>query len=729
MRKQRLLSAVIAVIILSLTLVLPAKADPAQTPEHQSTLATREWLVMLYQNADDEVLEQDIFTDLNEAELVGSSDAVTVVAQMDRYDGGFDGDGDWTTVKRFLVMQDDDLTALGSEEIEDLGELNSGDPQTLVDFAVWAMTTYPAKKYALILSDHGAGWVGGWNDDAPYEGSSLTINQIDQALATILAETGVRQFEFLGFDACLMSQVEAIAGIAPYARYAAASQETEPAIGWAYAAILDSLVTRPKQTGRDVARTVVRTYIVDDARIQDEDARRAYVLENYGVEEDVDPDELAEQERQSVTLTAINLTKFPALIEALNEFAFALTEVDPAAIARARTYAQSFESVFGEDAPSPYIDLGHFANLVVQFTESESLEQALRDFTRAYKAAILAEMHGAARPGATGYSIFFPTPNLLFAVGTESSEPSYTAYASRFAGASLWDEFLLFHYKNRDINPEVVEPALLDPKLAASFDLEEFAAPLLGDDVDITSPGIDTELGMAPLEVSSDEIGEGETVLLATQITGDNVGYIYIEVSRYDEESDAYILEDMDYVAAEKTVEVGGVYYPAWSAADLDDFIFEWEPTIYSLSDGETEAFALFEPVIYGASDKDGEYEVKGIYTFADSGQERYAVMKFNGLLEYKSLLLFTGAGRTGAPRAVTPRAGDTFTISQQWYELDEEGEWTVNEYPGETLTFSGRPFTVTAYDSYPGEYSLGIIVTDLLNNSAAEYATVYVVE
>ena len=146
MRKQRLLSAVIAVIILSLTLVLPAKADPAQTPEHQSTLATREWLVMLYQNADDEVLEQDIFTDLNEAELVGSSDAVTVVAQMDRYDGGFDGDGDWTTVKRFLVMQDDDLTALGSEEIEDLGELNSGDPQTLVDFAVWAMTTGSTAK-------------------------------------------------------------------------------------------------------------------------------------------------------------------------------------------------------------------------------------------------------------------------------------------------------------------------------------------------------------------------------------------------------------------------------------------------------------------------------------------------------------------------------------------------------------------------------------------------------
>jgi hypothetical protein len=35
----------------------------------------------------------------------------------------------------------------------------------------------------------------------------------------------------------------------------------------------------------------------------------------------------------------------------------------------------------------------------------------------------------------------------------------------------------------------------------------------------------------------------------------------------------------------------------------------------------------------------------------------------------------------------------------------------------------------VTAYESYPGEYSLGIIATDLLNNSVAEYATVYVTE
>ncbi len=717
-----LVSTFVAICLL-LASALPAAAAPVTQAEEA------EWLVMLYQNADDEVLEQDIFTDLNEAELIGSSDDVIIVAQMDRYEGGFDGDGDWTTVKRFLVTQDDDLTALGSEELDDLGELDSGDPQTLIDFAVWAMTTYPAKKYALILSDHGAGWLGGWNDDAPNEGSSMTVNQIDQALATILAETGVEKFEFVGFDACLMSQVEAIAGIAPFARYAVASQETEPAIGWAYAAFLDSLVAKPKQTGRDLARTIVKTYIVDDARIQDDDARRAYVLENYGIDEEVDPDELAEMERESVTLTAIDLAKFPALIDALNAFAVALTEVDPAAIARARTYAQSFETVFGSSEPSPYLDLGNFANLVAEFAGSKELSRAVRNLIRAYNAAILAETHGPGRPGATGFSIFFPTPNLLLEVGTAQSEQSYTGYASRFAGASLWDEFLVFHYTNQDFDPEAVDPSLLDPAIAAEADLDQYAAPLLAEDAELTAPGVSGELSMTPLEVSSDTISADETVLLATQISGDNIGYIYIEVSRYDEEADAYIIEDMDFIAAEETLEYDGVYYPAWSEADLDDFVYEWEPTIYALSDGETEAFALFEPAVYGVGNTDTEYDVRGIYTFADSGQERYAVMKFNGNLEYRRLLTFTGSGGAGAPRAIAPRPGDTFTILQQWYELDEEGEWTVNEYPGETLTFGGKPFTVTAYESYPGEYSLGIIVTDLLNNSVAEYATVYVTE
>lgn len=688
---------------------------------------TRDWLVMLYQNADDPILEGDIFTDLNEAEWVGSTKAVTIVAQLDRYDGEFDGDGDWTGTKRFLIEKDRDLTTIGSQELDDLGEVDSGAPETLVDFAVWAMKTYPAKKYALILSDHGAGWVGGWNDDAPEEGSSLTVNEIDQALATILQTTKVRQFEFLGFDACLMSEIAVLAGVAPYARYTVASQETEPALGWAYAKFLEALTAKPTQTGSELAKNIVKSYIVNDLRIVDNGARALY-LEELG-EDATSAKALATEMSQDVTLTAIDLSKLPPLMAALNDFAFALTTADPAAIAKARTYAQAFETVFDPEEPSPYLDLGHFAKLAAEFAADDTADAALAALQKAYKAAILAEINGSQRPGASGISLFFPTPDLLTAVGTEESEQSYTGYASRFAGASLWDDFLRFHYTNIDLDPESADLALLDPKVGPAAELDEYAAPLLAVEEAITTPGVDTELSMTPLEVSSDEITADETVLLATQITGENVGYIYIEVTRWDEESEAYILEDMDFIASEESAESDGIIYPLWTGEDLDDFIYEWSPTIYSLSDGVDEAFALFEPEVYGAGQADTEYVVRGIYTYADSGVERYALMHFDGDLNYKYTFGFPNLDGTGAPRELTPRQGDYFTILEQRYVLDDADEWVITEQPGDTLTFAGKPFTATAYESYPGEYSLGIIVDDLLDNSIAEYATVTVIE
>lgn len=699
----------------------PSKAPGAEEPES-------DWLVMLYQNADDQVLEGDIYTDLNEAELVGSTDEVTIVSQFDRYQGAFDGDGDWTDTRRFLVTQDDDLSTLNSEELDNLGEVDSGTPEALADFITWAITNYPAKKYALILSDHGAGWMGGWNDDDPNEGSSLSVDEIDQALAAALAETGVDQLEFIGFDACLMSQVEALSGVAPYARYAAASEETEPAMGWAYAEFLGDLVKKPAQDGAALAKSIVNSYIVDDIRIQDEDARSQYLEEVYGTDEDVSAKDLGQHESQDVTLTAVDLQAMPDFMAALNDFAFALTFVDPTAVAQARTYAQSFTSVFGDDTPASYLDLGNFAKLVAELAGDDDLDAAANALQDASEQLILAEKHGQGKPGATGLTIFFPAPELLVAVGTADSETSYTDYASRFAGASLWDDFLAFHYTNRDIDPDLAEVSLLTAEDGQSADLDAYSAPLL-DDAELTgAPGIDNEMSIAPIEVSSDEIAAGDTVLLQTSISGENIGYIYIEAARYDEESDSFSIEDRDFVLADDTQDVDGVAYPVWTGKDLEDFIFEWSPTVYSLSDGETEAFALLDPVTYGASDEDAEYAVNGLYTFA-GGEEREAVMYFDGTLEFKSIYGFSGQNGTGAPREITPAKGDTFTIYEEWIETDEDGNEVTNQYAGDTLTFNGKPFTVTAYDAYPGEYTLAITVSDLYGNTTSEYATVTVTE
>ncbi|MEW5939762.1 MAG: clostripain-related cysteine peptidase, partial [Chloroflexota bacterium] len=238
--------------------------SPTDQPSVRPTAAQGEagtWLVMMYEDADDEILEEDIVLDVNEAELVGSSGKVTIVAQVDRYEGGYDGHGNTTSVKRYLITHDSDLNSIGSEELADLGELDMGDKQTLIDFATWAMQTYPADKYAIILSDHGMGWIGGWSDDTPREDSKFTMQDIDEALGTILANTGVDAFEFVGFDACLMGQLEVMSAVTPHARYAVGSEETEPTLGWAYSGFLRQLADNPSMDGGELGKAVVDSYI------------------------------------------------------------------------------------------------------------------------------------------------------------------------------------------------------------------------------------------------------------------------------------------------------------------------------------------------------------------------------------------------------------------------------------------------------------------------------------
>ena len=79
------------------------------------------------------------------------------------------------------------------------------------------------------------------------------------------------KFELIGMDACLMGHLEVFSALAPHARYAVASQETEPALGWAYTSFLDDLVRQPRhERGRAEPPDVVTSYIDDDQRILDD---------------------------------------------------------------------------------------------------------------------------------------------------------------------------------------------------------------------------------------------------------------------------------------------------------------------------------------------------------------------------------------------------------------------------------------------------------------------------
>ena len=205
-----------------------AEASGAGAADTAGTKAGQTWTVLLYQDADDQVLEKDIMTDLNEAERVGSTDRVNIVSQIDRYKGAYSGDGNWDDTRRYYIKNDQDLNNLNSELLQK-GEANMSDGNTLVDFVKWGMENYPADKYVLVLSDHGMGWPGGWSDPNPggsgprgiplarAMGDDLYLMELDDALATIQRDTGLDKFEIIGMDACLMSHLEVFNALEPYA--------------------------------------------------------------------------------------------------------------------------------------------------------------------------------------------------------------------------------------------------------------------------------------------------------------------------------------------------------------------------------------------------------------------------------------------------------------------------------------------------------------------------------
>lgn len=691
------------------------------TPPVAASGAGDTWTILLYQDADDKILEKDIYVDLNEAERVGSSDRVNIVAQIDRYAGAYSGDGNWSGTRRYYITQDNDLETVNSQVVEEMGEVNMGDGQSLVEFVQWSAQNFPADHYVLILSDHGLGWPGGWSDpshqgqgstDAPLAsrlGNHIYLNELDEALQLSRQVAGIDKFEIIGMDACLMAQIEVMSALQPHGRIAVASEETEPALGWAYASFLGDLVTDPDMSAEELSQRIVASYIEDDQRIADPAARADYLgqggspLGNLFGFNPASADQVIAQLEKNITISAVDLEALPALMESVNNFSFALQNEDQRRVAEARKYTQSYTNIFGRDVPPAYIDLGHFAAIMARNTTSAQVQQSAGQVNAALNQAVIAERHGSGKQGSTGLSIYFPNSALY---GSPLAGPrSYTAIADRFAADSLWDDFLAFHYVNR------------------GFDEQTREAVIPGSSFPIRAPGLGS-ISVSEVTASSSVAAPNQPVRLSVDISGENIGYIYLFVGYLDQTSNSIAVLDTDFLESGETSEVNGVFYPVWST----DFTlnFTWDPVVFAINDGQTSAVALFTPQTFGATAENAQYAVDGIYTFAESGESVDARLFFQneGLAAAFGI---TGDGDTGAPREITPSQGDTFTVLQKWIETTSTGSAQAAYENGDTVVFSSQPLAWEQLFAAAGEYVVGFIIEDLDGNQYPVYTQITV--
>jgi hypothetical protein len=258
-------------------------------------VSDREWTVMVYMNAKNN-LEPFALSNFHSMAAVGSTPNVSVVAQLGR-PSSFrytNEDGNWSGVYRFLVKQGSKprpeqalIDVAKSGDSTDMGS-----PLALRQFIQWSKKTYPAKRYMLVIWNHGQGWrfqlaandavkrqtvrvalpkheedkvppstpaVGGYravssDDDT---GKILYNREVQEVISGEFAQS---KLDLLGYDACLMAMLETAYGVVPSVNVMVGSQELEPGNGWRYATWLDKLVAKPGMDAEELSKAVVESY-------------------------------------------------------------------------------------------------------------------------------------------------------------------------------------------------------------------------------------------------------------------------------------------------------------------------------------------------------------------------------------------------------------------------------------------------------------------------------------
>ncbi len=380
-----------------------------------------EWTLMFYMDSDNN-LEAAQLEDLREMIAVGSTPEVNIIALVDRAASADEDDGysaepianlkNWESAKVLFVEKG------RLHQLDDWGEVNMGNPATLERFVSAAIEGLPAKRYGLVFGDHGAAWPGACSDDS-HDDDLLSLVEIGSSLSALTKGSG--PLELIGFDACLMANLEVAHAVAPSAHILIASEELEPGDGWNYTPLLNALVANPRVNGAQFGRVAADTF---------------HAFYNDSSDDG--------EQGLGITLSVIALDRIPALATAVN----ALGDRCDRSIRRdgrdawldiadAVSDTEEYGASSRGEPGSAVFDLKNLAERIKRNAPDLDTAAAADLVIRAVSETVLYRVRGSARANSNGLSIFCPPDSEAL---LQSDPIPYSS--TSFGRSGAWAKFL-----------------------------------------------------------------------------------------------------------------------------------------------------------------------------------------------------------------------------------------------------------------------------------------------
>ena len=408
--------------------------------------STKAYTIMLYLNGDNNLTHEVLHT-LDMLETVGSSDSINIVAIVDGRPGGDHEYGQsWDGSKLLYITHDTRMGEINSVVLQDMGEQNLGEPETLASFIKQGLR-YKAERYVFGTFAHGRGIIDTQTITTPGPHKSLAISsdETDGSIMTLpdfrhAVKRGLNgeKFDAMVFFSCLTGMIEVGYALKDLTQYLIVSEDeirivnTPPGSfqirGIKFEEPLKAIHSNPALSTVDFGKitidTFIEQYMVD---LTLEDIQNQPYSCRY-------PATMALIESQALNQLADRLDAVAGYINdrlrAGDDSAMLLNEIH-SVLSKTQRYA-SFMNL-------EYYDLQDFLERLAAQTRDRRLTASCLEAVDFFRNKVVVYEKHTADSSSNGLSIFISNyliPDNVF----ESHQEMYRA--SKFSEDTSWDEMI-----------------------------------------------------------------------------------------------------------------------------------------------------------------------------------------------------------------------------------------------------------------------------------------------